>query len=132
MVAALERTWDEIQARHPDVPDVTLSLAFVKRTLGVSFGRHVIITFDALKLGPETVVATLLHEAAHQRLKVAGARDWHRHKGTFRRAARELGVIPDDHPFGGGELTPESRQQYSECIAHLAATLKETSGEVPI
>lgn len=127
VVAALERTWQEIQANHPEVPDVTLSLAFIKRTLGQSMGRHVVVTFACLRSGPEEVIGTLLHEAVHQQLRVAGAHDWRLHRGTFRRVAKDFGLVDEPHRLGGGELTPTARTRYSECIALLAASLKESA-----
>ncbi len=125
VVAALEYVWRMIQAQHPEVPDVTLSLGFVRHCDGVSYGRNVIVTFDALKRGAECVVGVLVHEAAHQALRVAGARDWHRHRGTFTKVCARFGLdVVDAHPrYGSVTLSPYSEGYFVCAIERLAGAL---------
>lgn len=120
VVAALERTWETIQTHHPDVPDVTLSVGFVKRMWGFAQGNHVVISWAALNAGPETVVGTLLHEAVHCQLKALQRTDWHRHTRPFRRCAESFGLEVDPHPYGPTEMLPATRTRYSECLNLIA------------
>src|SRR5215475_13468507 len=83
VVAALQRAWSAIQTRHPDVPDVTLTIA--SGPLGLPTGHQqlghlaadrwrqagnaqapeLFIGADGLRHGPRAVFTILLHEAAH-------------------------------------------------------------------
>jgi hypothetical protein len=78
LVAALERTWQTIRTRHPDVPEAVLVVAsgsegkrlnwghFAPRRWQVSGAdRHeVLIGGEGLHRAPLEVLGTLLHEAA--------------------------------------------------------------------
>ena len=108
------------------MPDVVLSLGFVRHCYGVSYGRNVIITFDALKQGAALVVGVLVHEAAHQALRVAGARDWHQHRAKFTRLAAEFGLdVEDAHPrYGSSTLTATALAwPYDEDVARMGRVL---------
>lgn len=127
IVIALEDFWDALRADHSTLPHVTISLGFVKRTNGYSFGDHVVLSFDAVKGGADVLAATLIHEAVHQSLKVGGARDWHAHQGTFRKAADHFGLIPAERPYGDAGMTAETVDRYAKHIAAISGSLEKAA-----
>src|SRR5690349_13433551 len=91
-VAALERVWrDELQARHPELPDVAIVVASGVEGLNVKRWGHwaagrwvvaggerrgeVLIAAELLGHGPLEILGTLLHEAAHALAYVRGIKD---------------------------------------------------------
>lgn len=104
LVTALSATWRAIQARHPDVPDVVLTLGsgtdrrtraakhghFARRQwirpapAGADVGtadaqdqymHELLVGGEGLARGPVEVLGTLLHEAAHAAAEAAGVTD---------------------------------------------------------
>lgn len=118
-VAAIETAWRDVQARHPEVPDVVVVTAggeprIVRRggeehvqVLWGQFRSHywdtadgprheLLISGEALSKGPEHVLQTVLHEAVHAVNYAKGIKDTasrgQRHNKRFVAMARELGL----------------------------------------
>jgi hypothetical protein len=111
LVTALDRAWAAIQARHPEVPAVVITLgAGSGRRDGLKLGHfapdrweraggrlpELFVGGEGLARGARDVLGTLLHEAAHG---VAGARqvqDTSRqgrfHNTRYKALAQELGL----------------------------------------
>lgn len=162
LVGALTATWRAIRAHHPEVPDVVLTLGsgtLGKRSRGeVTLGHfargrwqlaepgegdageglhELFVSGEGLRRGPEDVLGTLLHEAAHGLAAVRGISDTSRqgrfHNRKFKVLGEELGlIITEDDPTkkGGGtlgwsrtELSPETAQRYAEQLRQLAAAM---------
>jgi hypothetical protein len=79
LVAALEHAWQTIRSRHPEVPEAVLIVASGSQGKRLNLGhfaphrwqvagadRHeVLVGGEGLQRGPNDVLGTLLHEAAH-------------------------------------------------------------------
>ncbi len=113
MVAALERTWEAIRARHLEVPPAVVVVASGSdrggmRKLG-HFGAlrwrqaaggddpsEVMVSGEGLGRRPVEVLGTLLHEAAHALAHVRGVQDTSRqgryHNRRYAALAAELGL----------------------------------------
>lgn len=112
LVASLERAWEAIVARHPDVPPAVLVVApgqghprdglklghFAAGRWDVAGSNRaeVLVGGEGLRLGPEELLGTLLHEAAHglghAREVRTTSRNNRYHNTSFRRLAEELGL----------------------------------------
>lgn len=145
LVAAIEQTWAAIQARHPDVPDVVLTLGNGSArpghlTLGhfhagkwaTSQSRlaELFIGGEGLSRGPRAVLGTLLHEATHGVAAAYGIRDTSRqgryHNTRFRELATELGLTVERDPVIGWSITtvPETTaEEYEHEVGALGAAL---------
>jgi hypothetical protein len=145
LVAALSAAWRAIQAQHPQVPDVVLTLG--SGTLGrrgkgeVTLGHfargrwqlaepgegdqgeglhELFVSGEGLRRGAADVLDTLLHEAAHGLAAVRGIQDTSRqgryHNKRFKALGEELGlVITEDGP--------QAEQRYVEVLGQLAAAM---------
>lgn len=133
LVAALTAAWREIQAQHPEVPDVVLTIG--SGTLGRRGGEttlghfargrwqmagdedggpelhELFVSGEGLRRGPADVLGTLLHEAAHSLAAVRGISDTSRqgryHNRRFKALGEELGLEITEHDpnaRGGGTL----------------------------
>lgn len=121
LVAALSAAWRAIQARHPEVPDVVLTLG--SGTLGKRGGEttlghfargrwqlaeteegdggeglhELFVSGEGLHRRPADVLGTLLHEAAHGLAAVRGIADTSRqgryHNKRFKAVGEELGLV---------------------------------------
>jgi hypothetical protein len=152
LVAALERTWTTIRARHPQVPEVVLVVAAgsdprgTRLTLGhFAAGRwqlatptggqpadraEVLVGGEGLRRGPVDVLGTLLHEAAHGLAYAHGISDTSRqgryHNRRYAQLAREHGLqVAEQTPFGWTATTvPEATAAgYGDQLAELSAAL---------
>ncbi|MFF0794179.1 hypothetical protein [Streptomyces spiralis] len=117
IITALESTWGAIQKHHPDVPDVVIVTGTGQKrrsTKRLTLGHHaadrwldaaaagrraeLFVSGEAIAKGGETVVETMLHEAAHALAAVRGIQDtscagrWHNRK--YAALAQELGLEP--------------------------------------
>jgi hypothetical protein len=152
LVAAIEQTWAAIQARHPDVPDVVLTLGNGSArpgqltlghfhagkwttTTGVDAARllELFVGGEGLSRGPRAVLGTLLHEATHGVAATRGIKDTSRqgryHNTRFRDLATELGISVERDPAIGWSITtiPDTTaEQYADQIAQLGAALTRT------
>jgi hypothetical protein len=112
LVAALDHSWQAIRARHPDVPEVVVTLGsgsgngrgvlklghFAEARWQRGEGRlpELFIGGEGLARGSRGVLATLLHEAAHGVATMREIQDTSRqgrfHNTRFKALAEELGL----------------------------------------
>src|SRR5512132_941319 len=144
LVAALERTWQTIRRRHPDVPDAVLVVASGSAGKRLNLGhfaphrwqvngadRHeVLVGGEGLHRGPLEVLGTLLHEAAHGLAQARGIQDTSRagryHNRRYATLAGELGLeITTQPPIGWSATTvPEpTAAAYAGQLEELQAAL---------
>lgn len=113
LVAALDLVWAAIRRRHPEVPEVVITLG--SGSIGARAGRltlghfaanrwqrgegrlpEMFVAGEGLSAGPRDVLGTLLHEAAHGLAEVRGIQDTSRqgryHNARYRDLATELGL----------------------------------------
>lgn len=148
LVTTLEATWTAIRARHPEVPEVVLTLG--SGTLGERAGHvrlghfaaarwhygdtgelaEMFVAGEGLNRGALDVLATLLHEAAHGLAFARGIKDTSRqgrfHNGRFRAVAEELGLtVAQAQGLGWNDTTvPDATAAaYSPQLDQLAAAL---------
>lgn len=149
LVAAVDGAWEAIQARHPDVPDVAVTLGSGR--LGLRAGQvrlgyfaagrwqrggatdrvpELFVGGEALRRGPAEVLATLLHEAAHGVAHIRGIKDTSRqgryHNTRYKILAIELGLVATDGDNLGWSVTrmpPSTAQLYTRPLAALEAAL---------
>lgn len=153
IVTALENTWAEIQKHHPDTPDAVLVTGRGKQKGNTvhwgefypSLWQHtstgdrtpqVFLGGERLALGPELVLSTLLHEAAHGIASVRGVKDTSRqgryHNRRFRAIAEELGLtVREDGTRGHShtELAEGTWDRYTTAEALRSALV--IPGSVP-
>lgn len=147
LVAALERAWEAIRARHPDVPEVVLVVAagsdgrakaglklghFAASRWHLGDGRRaeVLVGGEGLQRGPVDVLGTLLHEAAHGLAQVRDIKDTSRggryHNRKYKTLAQELGLeVVEVAPIGwSGTTLPEATAlAYADVLDQLAGAL---------
>lgn len=91
LVASLERAWEAIAARHPDLPSAVIVVApgSGRRREELKLGHsaagrwdvagstnpEVLVGGEGLRRGPHDVLGTLLHEAAHGLAHVRSVKD---------------------------------------------------------
>ena len=153
LVAALEVAWSAIQHRHPEVPAVVVTLG--AGSIGVPAGAlklghfaagrwvardgagadargmaELFVGGEGLGRGAESVLATLLHEAAHGLADVRGVKDTSRqgryHNARYKALGEELGlVITQVHGIGwsGTKLAPRTAADFAQELGELAAAL---------
>lgn len=112
LIASLERAWEAIVARHPEVPPAVLVVAPGQGRArdGLKLGHfaagrwdvagseraEVLVGGEGLRLGPEELLGTLLHEAAHglghARSVSSTSRGGRYHNAQYRQLAEELGL----------------------------------------
>lgn len=170
LVAALEQAWAAIQRRHPDVPPVVVTLGagslgqrageltlghFAARRWatrdtdaaaadpnGLSAGlAELFVGGEGLVQGAESVLETLLHEAAHGVADVRKIKDTSRqgryHNARYKLLGEEVGLIINQHPQIGWSLTqlaPGTVDEYADELEELAAALvayRYAEGQVP-
>jgi hypothetical protein len=148
LVVAIERTWAAIQDRHPDVPDVVLTLGSGSARAGqLTLGHfhdgkwassqrdqarlpELFIGGEGLARGPRELLGTLLHEAAHGVAATGAIKDTSRqgryHNTRYRDIATEVGIEVERDPRIGWSLTtvPDTTAQgYAGEVAALGAAL---------
>jgi hypothetical protein len=144
LVAALERTWQTIRTRHPDVPEAVLVVASGSEGKRLNLGhfaphrwqvagaeRHeVLVGGEGLHRGPLEVLGTLLHEAAHGLAQARSIQDTSRqgryHNRRYAHLARELGLdVATVKPIGWSATTvPETTAAvYAGQLEELHAAL---------
>ena len=146
LVVAIERTWAAIQERHPDVPDVVLTLGNGSARPGqLTLGHfhdgkwatgdarlpELFVGGEGLARGPRAVLGTLLHEATHGVAATRGIKDTSRqgryHNTRFRELATELGITVERDPRIGWSITtvPDATaQHFGDQIAALDTAIK--------
>ncbi|MGC7101612.1 hypothetical protein ACPZ19_43645 [Amycolatopsis lurida] len=127
LVSAFHATWTAIRRRHPDVPEVVLTIG--SGTLGMKQGQpklghfaagrwrvgdtdrvpELFISGEGLQRAPEDVLGTLLHEAAHGIAHTREIKDTSRqgryHNKRFKALGEELGLILEEDPSIGWSVT---------------------------
>ena len=146
IVAAAEAAWAEIQARHPEVPDVVIRLGVSEGTAlghfasnrlrlrGLASGQTHEVMLSAVRCGDggEGAFCTLLHEAVHAFCHGCGIQDTSRqgryHNKRFQAQAREFGLKCELHSSTFGlaltTLPAETRERYQGVIAGLDAAIQ--------
>ncbi len=144
LLAALERTWQTIRQRYPDVPEAVLVVASGSEGKRLNLGhfaphrwqvngadRHeVLVGGEGLHRGSLEVLGTLLHEAAHGLAQARGVQDTSRqgryHNRRYAQLARELGLdVAHLDPIGWSATTvPEATAAgYAGQLEELQAAL---------
>jgi hypothetical protein len=144
LVAALERTWQSICSRHPQVPEAVLVVASGAEGKRLNLGHfaphrwhvngadchEVLVGGEGLQRGALEVLGTLLHEAAHGLAQARGIQDTSRqgryHNRRYATLAAELGLeVASVQPIGWSATTvPDSTAAaYAGQLEDLAAAL---------
>jgi hypothetical protein len=146
LVAALERAWAAIQARHPQVPEVVMAVAsgsvgrrgelklghFAERRWRVATTERpeLFVGGEGLAAGAVEVLGTLLHEAAHGLAAARGVQDTSRqgryHNRRYATLARELGLTVQRAGSRGWTATAvpaETATVYAAVVEDLARAL---------
>jgi len=110
LVTAIDRAWAAIQARHPDVPSVVITLGAGSGSGALKLGHfapgrwqrgdgqlpELFVGGEGLARGGRDVLGTLLHEGAHGVASVRDIQDVSRqgrfHNARYRALAEELGL----------------------------------------
>ncbi|MGH3449561.1 MAG: hypothetical protein ACRDQW_02320 [Haloechinothrix sp.] len=148
LVEALENTWRAIQKRHPDVPDVMLTLGagsigdrgtlrlghFAAARWQIGKAERLPELFvggEGLNRPAPAILGTLLHEAAHGVAHVRGIQDTSRqgrfHNRRFKALAEELGItVEQTGNIGWSEtnVPDHTAGAYQTEIDQLTAALK--------
>jgi hypothetical protein len=147
LLAALERAWAAIRARHPQVPPAIMVLASGTQTRAAKLGHfatgrwtvqgnpsaqpEVLVAGEGLGRGAAEVLATLLHEAAHGLCWTRQIRDTSRggryHNRAFRQMAEHAGLtVTQSKQFGFAHTTlgEQAQRDYAATIGDLAAHLR--------
>lgn len=142
LVSAVTLVWREIRRRHPDVPDVVLTLGsgtVGQRGRAVKLGHfaadrwaqgdtaiaELFIGGEGLRRGAAGVLGTLLHEAAHGVACTRGIKDTSRggryHNSRFRALGEELGLVLNKSDARGWSTTQLATGTAHEYVTELAA-----------
>lgn len=152
IVAAVESAWDQIQRRHPQVPDVVVT--FGAGTIGSTPGtvrlghfaaqrwaadpgatetpmHELFIGGEGLTRGSVCLLGTLLHEAAHALAHARGIKDTSRqgryHNTRFKTVAEEMGVhVAQVGAIGWSATTvPEATlEEYATEVVELGLAIR--------
>jgi hypothetical protein len=146
LVAALERAWTAIRARHPQVPEVVMAVAsgsvgrrgelklghFADRRWRVATAERpeLFVGGEGLAGGAVEVLGTLLHEAAHGLAAALGVQDTSRqgryHNRRYAALAGELGLTVQRAGGRGWTATAvpaETEATYAAVVEDLARAL---------
>lgn len=144
LVAGLEAGWAAIQARHPEVPDVVLTVELGRRgqagpgrcgaeqwarcSAGGPRPAEVSVDGGDLAGGAAAVLTRLLHEAAHALAHARRVKDTSRqgryHNARYRELAGILGLVCEDagaHGWADTRLPPSSAETYRGVLVALDA-----------
>jgi len=146
LVASLERAWDAIVDRHAEVPPAVIVVAPGQGRArdGLKLGHfaagrwdvagseraEVLVGGEGLRLGPEELLGTLLHEAAHglgfARSVRSTSRGGRYHNAQYRQLAEELGLkVAQVGTIGWSDtaVPEELVEQYRPVLEDLAGAL---------
>src|SRR6266498_789282 len=146
LVASLERAWTAIRRRHPEVPEVVITMAsgsvgrrgaltlghFADRRWNVAAAERpeLFVGGEGLAAGPVEVLGTLLHEAAHGLAAARGIPDTSRqgryHNRRYAALAGELGLTVTTAGSRGWTATTvpaETTTAYAKVIDDLGRAL---------
>lgn len=149
MVVAFERAWEEIQKRHPEVPDVLFvsggGLQVTRQGIAITWGHfganhwdtpdgkahELFVSGESLARPAHETLTTLLHEAAHALGHVRGIQNTSPprhayHNKKFVKLAEELGLEwpegkrPDPRRgFSAVVIREETREEYAAVLEQL-------------
>lgn len=143
LAAALELAWAVIQEQHAEIPDVVVTVGTggghrggVRKLGHFAAGRwrradgsawsEILVAGEGLDRGPDGVLATLLHEAAHALAFARQIRDTSKngryHNRRFAGVATELGLQVGTLPpygFAATSLTPAAGRRYAMALRDL-------------
>jgi hypothetical protein len=143
LAAALEQAWAVIQRHHAEIPDVVVTVGTggghrggVRKLGHFAAGRwrradggawsEILVAGEGLDRGPDGVLATLLHEAAHALAFARGVRDTSSngryHNRRFANVATELGLqvgTLSPYGFAATSLTPTLAHRYAVALRDL-------------
>jgi len=147
LVAALENAWAAIRQHHAEIPEVVVLIGTglerggVLRKLGHFAARRwrlagggerseILVAGEGLDRGPDAVLATLLHEAAHALAFTRGIRDTSQggryHNRRFAAVAAELGLqaaILRPYGLAATTMLPAAQARYAAVLDELADAL---------
>lgn len=146
IVSGLERVWDAIRAKHPLVPAAVIVTGSGRKRQGIVLGHHaagrwtdpdergvteIFLSGERLGDGPQGVLSTLLHEAAHGLNHARGIKDTSNgryHNKQFIAAAQEMGLTTVDAPhpsigYSYTECPDETFEEYREALVPLAEAM---------
>jgi hypothetical protein len=146
VVAAMERAWSAIRARHREVPEVIVVLGagsearrglfklghFAAARWQVNGQRRaeVLVSGEGLRRGAVDVLGTLLHEAAHGLADARQVKDTSRqgryHNRHYARLAAEVGLdVAQDAKTGWSQTTvgDQLAEVYADVLGDLDAAL---------
>jgi hypothetical protein len=147
LAAALELAWRVIQEHHAEIPDVVVTVgsggghrAGVRKLGHFAAGRwrradgdawsEILVAGEGLDRGPEGVLATLLHEAAHAlafaRRVCDTSKNGRYHNRRFAKVATELGLqvgMLPPYGFAATHLTPAVGRRYAVALRELDEAL---------
>ncbi|MBF6297520.1 hypothetical protein IU459_08180 [Nocardia amamiensis] len=146
LMDALETVWAAIQARHPDTPDVVVTMAAgsTGRSGGVRLGRfgpdrwehgtelmpELFVGCEGFAASAEEVLGTVLHYAAHGIARTRAVKDTSRagayHNGRYKEIAEEIGLTVERAPGRGWATTTLAKaisDAYRGELPTLAAAL---------
>lgn len=144
LVHAVGTTWAGIRDRHPDVPDVMITVGAGAEKQALKLGhfaaaawqagdQHVSELFvggEGLARGAEALLATLLHECAHGIANTREIQDTSRqgryHNAKFRDLPTEVGIAVSKDAkidWSPTQLAPGTLNRYSAEVAALAAVV---------
>jgi hypothetical protein len=159
IITALESAWNEIQRRHPEIPDVVMitGTGLPRRGSMVKWGHHaaerwadaaaqgrrteLFVAGETIAAGGTKVVETMLHEASHAlafargRIKdTSSAGRWHNKR--FAALATELGLEPPRRAepvlgFSTCTIPAATVAAYAAVIRRLDAAALPHLGKLP-
>lgn len=147
LIRALEGVWACIQERHPEVPEVLFITGsgdkggerghfgpnrWCEAASPSSKVHELFVAGERIGDGPEGVLETLLHEAAHALAQVRGVKDTSRqgryHNARFQALGEELGLVVERHSPSYGlaatTLPPLVAEAYEPELVALRMALK--------
>jgi hypothetical protein len=156
-VAILESTWAAIRRHHRELPAVAFVIGsgtvnskngewtaghfaparWADDLAATDYARHeVFVAGELLKSGPLSVLATLLHEAAHALAHVREVKDTSRggryHNTLFRGVAQEVGLTVEQmgkNGWAATALSPETADRYRVALERLAKITSHRKAE---
>ena len=146
LVKAITFAWAAIQRKHPDVPNVvvTIGAGSGKVANGLVLGHfaphrwahgenrvhELFVGGEGLEHGAAAVMATLLHEAAHGVAIVRDVQDVSRagryHNKVFKMLAEDMGLevtFSKELGWSTSALPEETERRYAPALRHLDAAI---------
>jgi curved DNA-binding protein CbpA len=140
VLAVLEQMWQAIRQHHPEIPPVVIIIASGTEGKQARWGHHapgrwyvasqeraeIMISGEGLRRDAQSVLGTLLHEAAHALAAARGIKDTSRqgryHNKHYKILAEELGITVDFDGVIGWSITTvpgTTAKAYADQLAAL-------------